>query len=66
VPEYIIRTVVPHENAPAIVRERIIRAKNEAQAIRFAVADTLQVARASIDDAIRLGKDGVSVEIATE
>lgn len=40
----------------AAVSERIVRAKNEAQAIRHVVADTLTVERATMDDAIRIGK----------
>ena len=37
-------------------RERIIRAKNEAQAIRHIIADTVTIDRATLDDAIRVGK----------
>ena len=37
-------------------RERIVRAKNEAQAIRHVIADTVTIDRATLDDAIRVGK----------
>lgn len=36
--------------------ERIVRAKNEAAALKHVVADTITIARATLDDAIRVGK----------
>lgn len=53
-------TKIPAEK-PA-VRVRIVRAKNEAQALRHVVADTITIGRATLDDAIRVGK----IETAAE
>ena len=60
-PDYLIKTIIPgrgdHFAEPShVTRERIIRAKNEAAAIKFVVADTITVDRATLDDAIRVGK----------
>ena len=68
-PDYLIKTTLtgsPLEDRKPIVVERIVRAKNEAQAIRHVVSDTLTVARASIDDAMRLAKAGCSIETASD
>lgn len=46
--------------------ERIVRAKNEAAAIRHVVADTLVIRRATVDDAMTLGAAGGKVETAEE
>lgn len=54
-PDYLIKTTIPGEGAP-VVRERIIRAKNEAAAIKHVVLDSLTVARATLDDAILVGE----------
>lgn len=64
-PDYLIKTTIPGEKTP-VVRERLVRAKNEAQAIRHVVTDTLTIDRASIDDAVRLAQAGGKVEIAAE
>jgi hypothetical protein len=65
-PDYCIRiTAKPAEvEAPAIVTERLVRAKNEARAIAHVVKDTISVDRATIDDAMRLAKLNVEVEVA--
>jgi hypothetical protein len=55
-PDYLIITKLDSDTK----RERIIRAKNEAQAIRHVIADTVTIDRATLDDAIRVGK----IEIA--
>lgn len=58
-PDYLIKTIIRNEvtsDSKPITVERIIRAKNEAAAIKHVVADTLTVDRATIDDGIRIGK----------
>ena len=61
-PDYLI-TVSMHADKPE-QRERLVRAKNEAAAIRHVVSDTIMIDRATIDDAMRLAKEGVEVEQA--
>lgn len=51
-PDYLIITTLDSDTKT----ERIIRAKNEAQAIRHIIADTVTIDRATLDDAIRVGK----------
>lgn len=65
-PDYLICTTIPEIGADkaTAIRERIVRAKNEAAALKFVVADTITIDRASIDDAMRLAKNGVEVEVA--
>lgn len=63
-PDYLIITTIPGQT-PA-KRERIVRAANEAKALKHVVADTLKIERASIDDAMRLAGDGVKLETAAE
>lgn len=68
-PDYLIKTILtagPIEDRKPIVVERIVRAKNEAQAIRHVVADTLTVERATTDDAFRLAAQGAKLEVAEE
>lgn len=68
-PDYLITTIIPNAaplgtpggSAAVHKRERIIRAKNEAQAIRHVVADTVTIDRATLDDAIRVGKIEIAV-----
>lgn len=62
-PDYLI---VIHPNDQDDRRERIVRAKNKAQAIAHVVADTLKVDVASTDDAMRIGRAGGEVETAKE
>lgn len=64
-PDYLIKTTVPTADAakPA-QRERIVRAKNEAAAIKHVVSDTISIDRATVDDAMRLAPAGVKVELA--
>lgn len=66
-PDYLLKTTVPTaDHAKTVQRERIVRAKNEAAAIKHVVADTISVDRATVDDAMRLAPAGVKVEVATE
>lgn len=59
-PDYIVVTIIETGGVPA-KRERIVRAKNEAQAIRHIIADTVTIDRATLDDAIRVGKIEVAI-----
>jgi len=59
-PDYLITTTINPEGETAQQSERIVRAKNEARAIRHVVSNTIAVTRATLDDAIRVGK----VEVA--
>lgn len=65
-PDYVLKiTAKPAEvEAPAIVTERLVHAKNEARAISFVVGDTISCDRATVDDVIRLTKAGVERETA--
>ena len=61
-PDYLVTTKLTLISTEGEIRketaqvERIIRAKNEAQAIRHIIADTVTIDRATLDDAIRVGK----------
>ncbi len=63
-PDYLITTTIPGETPTQ--RERIVRADNEAKALKHVVADTILVKRATIDDAMRLAGAGVKLEVAAE
>lgn len=71
-PDYLVTVMIPNAaplgtpggSAGPHTRERIVRAKNEAAAIKHVVADTLTITRVSIDDAMRLASSGASVEVA--
>lgn len=72
-PDYLITVTVPiasadvvHTQIPPAVRERLVRAKNQAQAIKHVVADTLTVKVADTDDVMRVAGRGGKVEIARE
>lgn len=62
-PDYLVKATISSDGKPA-TRERIVRAKNEAGALRHVVADTITIDRATIDDAMRLAGNGGVVEIA--
>lgn len=66
-PEYLITTSVPlapPDDKEKHVRERLVRAKNQAQALQHVVGDTITVKQASIEDAMRLAAKGVTLETA--
>lgn len=65
-PDYIITCTIPNGSAEVHKRERIVRAKNEAAALKHVVADTITIDRATIDDAMRLAGLGGKVELASE
>lgn len=60
-PDYLIRTQLNQDTG-----ERIVRAKNKAQAIAHVVADTLKVDVATTDDAMRIAGAGGKLEIAKD
>lgn len=64
-PTYLIRTTI-QGRTPAIdeaaVRERLVEAKNAAQAIRHVTKDTITCEVAGAADCVRLGKAGIDVE----
>ena len=47
-------------------RTRLIEAGSQAQAVRFAVADSISVELATVADAVELAKAGVQIERAGE
>ena len=63
-PDYLVKTTVARMEAAGYVRERLVRAKNEARAVAHVVKDTVAIERASNDDIIRLTQAGVSMEVA--
>ncbi|HSW83489.1 MAG TPA: hypothetical protein VLH12_08445 [Usitatibacter sp.] len=68
-PDYLIKTALtagPIDDRKPIVVERIVRAKNQSQAIRHVVEDTLSVDLATIDDAMRIAQAGGKVETASD
>lgn len=62
--DYLVTHSIPEVGADKAmaVRERIVRAKNQAAALSFVVADSITVDKLSISDAMRLAKAGVEVE----
>lgn len=62
-PEYLL-TITTRAAEKPIVTERIVRAKNEAAAVKHVVTDTIAVDRPSGDDYMRLAKLGVEIENA--
>lgn len=65
-PDYRIKLVVPIDSKDTLTKERMVRAKNEARAIAHVVKDTVTCERLNIDDAIRLGTQGVEIEVASD
>jgi predicted GNAT family acetyltransferase len=74
VPDYLVTCTIPNAaplgtpggSAEVHQRERIVRAKNEAAALKHVVSDTITITRATIDDAMRLAGVGAKVEQAAE
>jgi hypothetical protein len=71
-PDYLISITIPGDGLHGenrdqpTTRERIVRAKNQAQALKHVLTDTITIEAASIDDAMRIGAAGGTVEIAAE
>lgn len=65
-PDYVIKITAkaPAADAKPTVTERLVRAKNEAAAVKQVVADTISVERATGDDYMRLAKLGIEIENA--
>jgi len=62
-PKYkITQTLVQGDDRHEV--ERLVDAKNKAQAIQHVAADSIKCETATDDDLIRLTKDGVNVEQA--
>lgn len=67
-PTYLLKTTLissPLEGRKPIVVERLVDAKNVAQAIRHVAKDTITCEVAGAQDCVRLGKAGVDVETAS-
>lgn len=64
-PDYVISVTTNRSTEPQTI-ERLVRAKNEAAAVKHVVKDTVQVDRASGDDYMRLAKLGIEIETAAE
>lgn len=66
-PTYLLKTAIKfnHPDTPAFT-ERLVEAKNQAQAIRHVTSDTITCEVVEIADAMRLAAAGVKLEKATE
>lgn len=69
-PVYLIRITIPgdglhgpNRDVPTI-RRRIVKADNQAQAIKHVVGDTITCEVASVDEAMLLAAEGVKLEDA--
>lgn len=62
-PTYLLKTTIP--GATPTTRERLVEARNVAQAIRHVAKDTITCEVAGAADCVRLGKAGVDVESAS-
>lgn len=64
--DYLVRisTTPAAADAKPIITERLVRAKNQAQAIGHVVADSVTVAVADTEQIIRLATAGVKLEQA--
>lgn len=64
--DFIIKTTIPARtdgDEPA-VRERLVRARNQAQAVKHVVLDTIQAGAATTEDAMRIASAGGKLELA--
>jgi hypothetical protein len=61
-PTYLLKTTIPGDKPTT--RERIVEAKNQAQAIRHVTRDTISCDEVSVADAMRLAESGVKLEQA--
>ena len=64
-PTYLVTVKIPSigKDEATAIRERIVDAKNQAAALAFVASDTITVEKATIEDAMRLAKAGVEVEV---
>jgi hypothetical protein len=66
-PDYLVTTKLPAaEGGKLVIKERLVRAKNQAHALRHVVNDTVFLSPATIDDAMRIAGDGGQVELAAD
>lgn len=65
-PDYLVTTTATPKaaDAKAVTTERLVRAPNQARAIAHVVNDTVTVTVALTEDAMRLAKAGVDLEVA--
>ncbi len=63
-PDYIVRISAASKVVDAKMVERLVTAKNQAQAVGHVVKDTIGVELAGTQDIIRLAKAGVELEQA--
>lgn len=67
-PTYLLKTTITAsslDDRKPIVVERLVEAKNVAQAIRHVAKDTITCEVAGASDCVRLGKAGFEVETAS-
>lgn len=62
-PDYLITTTIKRADKPETI-ERLVRAKNEASALKHVITDTVSVDKATGDDYMRLAKLGIEIENA--
>lgn len=63
-PTYLIRITIAGDHPT--VRERVVEASNQAQAIRHVVSDTVTCEVASVQEAMKLAAQGVKLERAED
>jgi len=64
--DFMIKTTIPAraDGEEPTVRERLVRARNQAQALKHVVLDTIQVGAATTEDAMRIAAAGGKLEQA--
>lgn len=66
-PDYVVKITAPVEAGPGadtVTTERLVRAKNQAQALSHVTDRMVAVALAETEDIVRLAKAGVELETA--
>lgn len=62
----IFKTTAPLETPETCKVERLVRAKNQASALKHVLADTITVESAGTEDAMRIAAAGGKLELAEE
>lgn len=71
-PDYLVSVTIPGDGLHGenrdlpTKRERLVRAKNQAQAIKHVVSDTIAVAAATGEDYMRVASQGGKIEEAKD
>jgi hypothetical protein len=66
-PDYLVTTKLPAtEGSKLVIKERLVRAKNQAQALKHVVADTITIDTATTEDVMSVAAAGGALEIAAE